>query len=224
MRQDYVATLYNEEERPKTTYPLLCTRYLVDRFLILPNSLLLDIGCGRGDFARGFLECGLRVEGVDISVFSIKENTNSGVTIKKANVFESRWPFPDNYADVIFSKSVIEHIHNPEIFMNETYRVLKPGGRIITMTPDWETCHTSFYNDFSHVQPYTVRGLRDLLRMSNFHDVITEQFYQLPIIWQYPMLKIVSSVLRRVLTPDPSINNKFIRWSLELMCLGTGIK
>lgn len=224
MQKDYVATLYNEAERPITTYPVQLASYLIERFKIPKNSLLLDVGCGRGDFSLGFMKNGLRVEGVDISDFAKKDLKKNGITLYMNDIIHDSWLFPDNYADVIFSKSVIEHIHDPNNFMKESYRVLKPGGRIIVMTPDWETVYKIFYDGHSHVQPYTKRGLKDLLRISGFRDIQTEQFYQLPIIWKYSFLKFFSSFLRRIMTPNTEIKNKFIRWSLELMCLGTGIK
>lgn len=224
MQKDYVATIYDEKERPKTIYPFLLARYLVDRFSIPAGSLLLDVGCGRGDFTFGFHENGLKTEGLDISEFSAQEFSKNKMKIYVTDIFYDPWPIPDNYADVVFSKSVLEHIHNPDHFMRETYRILKPGGRIITMTPDWETGYRIFYDDHTHVQPYTKRGLRDLLKMFNFHKVAVEQFYQLPVIWKYPVLKTISCTLRCIMPPNSNIKNKFIRWSLDLMCLGTGVK
>ena len=55
--------------------------------------------------------------------------------------------------DVIYSKSVIEHFYYPEKILKEAYRVLKPGGIIITLTPDWEFIYKSFYEDFTHRTP-----------------------------------------------------------------------
>ena len=53
------------------------------------------------------------------------------------------------------------------------------------MVPDWQSCMFIYYDDFTHVQPYTVTGLRDALRMFGFRDVESELFYQLPVVWKY---------------------------------------
>jgi SAM-dependent methyltransferase len=42
-----------------------------------------------------------------------------------------RWPFADGQFDVVFSSQVIEHLHNTRLFVEEAYRVLKPGGTAI---------------------------------------------------------------------------------------------
>ena len=47
-------------------------------------------------------------------------------------------PFPNDYFDAVFSKSVIEHITNTEHYIKEMRRVPKPGGRLVLMVPDWE--------------------------------------------------------------------------------------
>ena len=50
-----------------------------------------------------------------------------------------RLPFADNRFDLVFSKSVLEHIHKPRQYLAEIYRVLKPGGVFVALVPDWQT-------------------------------------------------------------------------------------
>ena len=108
--------------------------------------------------------------------------------------------------------------------LKESYRVLKQGGRIISMVPDWHTCMYIYYDDHTHVQPYTKTGLRDCLRIYGFKNVESEQFYQLPIVWKYPCVKIICRFLR-LLGPVKKVNkNKFYRFSRELILLASGIK
>ena len=46
------------------------------------------------------------------------------------NVEQDKWPFPDNYFDCIYSKSLMEHLEYPQKYLYEAKRVLKPGGKI----------------------------------------------------------------------------------------------
>jgi len=163
------------------------------------GDTLLDVGCGREEFTNGFRNLGLQVVGIDNK------------------------PFPAKEFNFVFSKSVIEHISDPDKFMKEIYKSLKPNGRVIIMTPDWQSQLYIFYNDPTHIHPYDKDGLKDLLRIYDFQGVSSEKFYQLPVVWKYPWLKIVSKILQ--IFPVKSIpKNKFIRWSRELMILATGIK
>lgn len=224
MNKDYVSVVYNETDRPKTDYPRQLAGHLASRFHLPKGAVIVDAGCGRGDFAAAFQDQGLSVLGLDQSPISARELQGAGIKVYQADVAAGAWPVPDGSADAVFSKSVIEHIHNPERFMKETYRVLKPGGRVITMTPDWESNMTIFYDDHTHVQPYTARALRKLLLMSGFREVTAEKFYQLPVYWRHPALNIVSRILQIFLQPNPDRKNKFFRWAVEPMCLASGVK
>lgn len=220
---NYLQVRYNKHTKPYTTYPLQMCRYLFERFGMKKGDKLLDIGCGRGDFTRAFKDLGLEVTGID------REKGDKAmledIDVRLSDDLENNpLPFGDETFEVVFSKSVIEHMRNPHNFMRETYRVLKSGGRVITMTPDWHSQMFIFYDDPTHLHPYTLTGLKDLLAMYGFKEPDAELFYQLPMVWKYPFLKIICRCLQ-LLGPVKKIHrNKFMRWSRELMILGAAIK
>ena len=106
--------------------------------------------------------------------------------------------------------------------MNEVYRVLKPGGLIITLVPDWESCYKIYYDDYTHKTPFTFLSFKHAIEMSGFNDVSVEKFRQLPIIWKYPYLKYLSIVISPFV--PVRTKNKFLRWSRELMLVSVGRK
>lgn len=219
---EYLNVVYNEKDKPYTEYPFQLCQYLFQRFNMEKGEKLLDIGCGRGDFSKGFKGAGLEVSCMDL------EESNSeilkGLEVKKLNFESDNFPFNNETFDIVFSKSVIEHLKNPENFIKESRRVLKPGGKIIIMTPDWQSSYLIFYNDYTHFHPYTELGIEDLLKIYGFKEIKTEKFYQLPILWKYPWLKIFSRILQFLGPVKRIYKNKFIRWSRELMILGYGEK
>lgn len=214
---DYVSVIF-DERRPRTNYPPKLASYLFTRFDI--GGKLLDIGCGRGESMEAFRELGVDCWGLDIADSAIKKQ------VKRVDVSREGFPFKDNTFDIVYHKSLIEHLYNPDNLMRETYRVLKPKGRVIILTPDWWSQLKVFYGDFTHCRPYDVGSLSDMLRVYGFWEVVTERFYQLPILWRYPSLKIFSKLLQMILsTPNARKSGiKFFRWSVELMVLGTGLK
>ena len=67
-------------------------------------------------------------------------------------------PFADNTIDCVISNAVLEHVTEPDLFVQEAYRVLKPGGIIITGVPFMQGFHAS-PNDFYR---WTDKGLAHL--------------------------------------------------------------
>ncbi len=213
----YIDTVYNKDVRPLTKYPDQLARYLVKRFGL--KGRLLDVGCGRGDFLYAFQNAGVSAIGVDgEKSFGRKD------VIGEIDLETGRLPFEDNSVDVVFNKSVMEHLHHPDNMLKECYRVLKSGGRIISMVPDWQSCMFIYYDDHTHVQPYTKSGLEDCLKIFGFAEVESELFYQLPVVWKYPMVKIICKFLQLFGRVKRVHKNKFYRFSKELMILATGKK
>lgn len=226
--KDYISVVYDESRTPRTDYPLKLATYLISRFSLRKGKKLLEIGCGRGEFLNSFLQLGLDCFGVDMSNYCTVNLNN--IKVKIVDISKNNLPYEDNYFDIVYHKSLIEHLYSPDQLMKETYRVLKPGGRVIILTPDWVSQMKVFYEDYTHSRPYDINSLRDLLQVYGFLRVETELFYQFPALWCHPSLKILSRFLRTIIsTPNArrltKISGiKFFRWSVELMVLGTGVK
>jgi ubiquinone/menaquinone biosynthesis C-methylase UbiE len=170
--KDYVSVIYDVNLRPLTTYPKELTRYLVNRFNMKQEAVLLDVGCGRGEFLQGFLEMGLCAHGLDQSSYA--RDISKIDNIKIINLELESFPYPDNTFDYVFSKSVIEHFYYPEKLMSEMYRVLKHDGVIITMCPSWEYNYKIYFEDYSHRTPFMKDSLRDLKIITGFRDVTSK--------------------------------------------------
>ncbi len=178
-KKDYVSIVYTEEERPFTKYPDQLAKYLGLRFDMKAGQKLLDVGCGRGDFLRGFIRYGLECYGVDQTTSAQKICPEA--EIKVADL-ERKLPYEDNTFDFVYSKSVIEHFYYPEKLAAEMYRVLRPGGLLIALTPDWEKVYQVFFKDYTHRTPFTSTSLNYFLKIHRFENVQVEQFRQLPIL------------------------------------------
>jgi SAM-dependent methyltransferase len=131
-------------------------------------------------------------------------------------------PYGDNEFDVIYSKSVIEHMLNPLNFVSESFRVLKPGGTLLVLTPDWEANYRTFFDDFTHVRPMSRRSMNLLLSMLDPKTLDIYRFRQLPITWKFPIVNLFCAVI----SPFIPVNTRkpFFRWSRELMLIGVAVK
>ena len=102
------------------------------------EGTIVEAGCGRANLLRNFPEFASRYVGFDFSPDVIAENAASlsgakFYTIKNPRVF----PVETSSAAVLFSTWVLEHCAYPCDFLDECARVVKKGGTLIILTPDF---------------------------------------------------------------------------------------
>lgn len=111
------------------------------RFMMLDTATrgrLLDVGCGGGRFLRRMQKRGWEVEGIDFDEqatrrvsekYGIKTYTGD---LAAANIAAASF-------DVITMSHTIEHLVDPEATLRECLRILRPGGRVVLVTPNPES-------------------------------------------------------------------------------------
>lgn len=163
-----------------------------------PTKSLLDVGAGKGAqaavFSRYFNISTIDRHGDAKDTF---ESLNIDANVVVGEIGEQPFPLPDHSFDIVFTKSVIEHVQDWEHFLSEIHRVLKPGGLVVVMTPNWNSQQVNFYDDPTHIRPYTLRTLDRVLRMTEFDDILIQDIYQLPFTWKLSLLKIIPWALRK---------------------------
>src|SRR4051812_8431707 len=212
---NYLDVRYSEQAKPYTGYPAQLTEHLSARYLAgYLGSKLLDLGSGRGEFLHGFARQGFDAVGIDRSRPSIPRFSEPVVV---ADYERAGLPFADGEFSVLFSKSVFEHIGDISSLLRECHRVLSPSGRMIALVPDWTAQWRHFYDDWTHVRPFTLNGLRECVACHGFQLREALGFRELPVLWQHPYLKPLADAA--ALLPTPFKKSKFVRFSKEWMLL-----
>ncbi len=98
---------------------------------------LLDVGCGRGDFAAGFIKHGWEVHGLDVSPSAVASARAAGVDAVTGTLEEVPWPAM-SFDVVLFSHS-LEHVHDPLGDLMCAHDLLRPGGVVAVAVPDWDS-------------------------------------------------------------------------------------
>jgi len=217
---DYIEVVYSTNNRPKTDYPDKLASHLFLKFEMQKGQKILEPGCGRGEFLNGFRKMGMDVYGCDLSS-QAGENLD-GIDVKQTDIENNSLPYDNNYFDVVYSKSFLEHLWSPDRYLKEAYRILKPGGKILTLVPDWEANYKIYFDDYTHRTPFTMVSLGDIYKMCNYEHVQIIKFRQLPIVWKLPSLNYFCKLISPFIPVRTT--NKFLRWSRELMLIGYGEK
>jgi SAM-dependent methyltransferase len=214
----YLKVVYDETSHPYTEYPAQLAAYLFQAFHLQPEMKLLEPGCGRGEFLREFRRLGLDCHGLDLSPEA--QAYTPQIPIVVCDIENETLPYDDGAFDVVYSKSLLEHLGEPQRFFQEARRVLKPGGLLLCLVPDWEANYKIYFDDFTHRTPFTTVSLADLYRMCDFQKVSVSKFRQLPIVWRYPALNYLCAAISPFV--PVRTKTKFLRWSRELMLVGSG--
>ena len=100
------------------------------------GGLILDVGCGRGEFCDYFLKQGYRAEGTDLSHAAVKYATEHypGAHFH-AVVAEDLLPARTAQFDMVFSSEVIEHLFDVGTYLMAINHLLKDGGTLVLTTP-----------------------------------------------------------------------------------------
>ena len=112
------------------------------KYLGMEGSLgkVLEIGCGTGYFTEALAGLASHVIAIDISdgmLYRARERmkTAKNVTIRKEDCHKTS--FPHATFDTIFMGSVFNVVDKPAEILREIRRILKPGGTLIIVNPDW---------------------------------------------------------------------------------------
>ncbi|NPV70665.1 MAG: class I SAM-dependent methyltransferase [Firmicutes bacterium] len=162
-------------------------RYAKVRRLVPAGSVLCDLGCGPdGRFLQALLDSGTisKGYGFDRNVDRVRErgemvlsplDLNSGIPLQGASI------------DCVTMLALLEHLSKPAAVIEDVFRVLKPGGRIILTTPS--PCSKALLEFLAfrlqlisaeeirdHKRYYSETDLRALLGDKSFTGVVYKRF------------------------------------------------
>jgi len=127
------------------------------------HGLILDVGCGSQPY-RSLIPANATYHGLDYS----GARTNFGYSMPETIYYEGdRWPIDETTVDVVLCTETLEHVPDPSAFLNEAFRCLKPGGRILLTVPFAARWHFIPHDYWR----FTPSGLQRLLGAAGFTDI-----------------------------------------------------
>jgi ubiquinone/menaquinone biosynthesis C-methylase UbiE len=151
------------------------------------QATVLDVGCGEGRFLKraSMIRSDLKLSGLDIDVYleSIKPQDLEGFALSDSN---KPLPFKEETFDFIHCSHIIEHLNQPFLFLKEVFRILKKNASVYIETPEAKTVFypslgttgsLNFYDDPTHIRPYTKESLRRLALQAGFKETDIKVFF-----------------------------------------------
>ena len=160
-----------ERIRKNELWQILCRDFL--QKYVFKNDTVVDVGAGNCEFINNIRA--QKKYAVDINR-DVKKKAARGVKVKIAPVKSLKNIFPKNSVNVIFMSNLLEHLDSKEdIFrlLNESFSVLKSGGRLLIMQPDISLVGSSYWDFFDHKVAITFASLSEVLMSLGFTIIAT---------------------------------------------------
>jgi SAM-dependent methyltransferase len=137
---------------------------------------LLDVGCGDGQSLEILADLGWSVSGVEVDPSAVAVARARGLDVRQGTLADAA--FAEDSFDLVTSSHVIEHVHDPADFLRQSLRVLRPGGGLVTVTPNAHAMllekHGASWLALDpprHLLLFTASSLETLARAVGFRDI-----------------------------------------------------
>jgi SAM-dependent methyltransferase len=137
---------------------------------------VLDIGCGSGHAMELLSSLGWDAVGVEFDPQAAEVGRSKGLTIFDGDV--SAQGFAGDSFDAVVLSHVIEHLPQPLATLREIHRLLKPGGRLVMLTPNADGLgHRRYGRDWMALDPprhlhiFTPESMAQIVRDAGFAAV-----------------------------------------------------
>jgi len=179
---EFISSRYKEHKLSKDDFRrIIAVRRILPKIPV--SSIFLDVGCYDGTIGSLLRPNGVTVIGLELS--------KNAALIAKGKIdeviicdVEESLPFRDNSCDLIYMGELIEHLFDPDYFLEEARRVLSLGGYLIVTTPNlaslgsrislllgrkpWMIEERIARDYAGHIRYYTVDTLRKLIEEHHF--------------------------------------------------------
>ena len=133
--------------------------------LVLSGKNILEIGCGSGALLQALKPHGpAGMVGIDLAPYPIDYGRKRySLDLRCCRLGEAS--FEKGTFDLVVMIDLVEHVENLPSFLREIGRVLRPGGEVFLLTPNYNayTVARSFwpclYKDFEHLQYFSPTSL-----------------------------------------------------------------
>lgn len=174
---EYYSHPHKKKSLVSLLYEKVKQRNLKYKFRIATSGLnrgvVLDIGCGSGDFMEFAKNKNWNVCGIEPNALA-RNYAEQKLKIQIFNSLESATPHKTSF-DVITLWHVLEHIENLNEQVEAIKKLLKPGGRVVIALPNPDSYDAKYYGKFwaaydvpRHLYHFRFKNIREFMSKHQF--------------------------------------------------------
>ena len=140
------------------------------------QGTLLEVGCGGGNHLLSMEKLGWSVKGIDIDPKAVQACQKLGLPAENATI--GQMADRNEKFDAVVMSHVIEHVHDPRKMIEDAYKLLKPGGQLVLITPNIESFSKFIFGSNwlaldppRHLVIFNMRSLKKLMSSVGFNTV-----------------------------------------------------
>lgn len=157
-------------------------RKFIEKITKGETKTLLDVGAGTGAFANTMHLAGWQVTGVEVDE-GARNIAKNKYQIDLHNVEQLQQLQPASY-QVITMWHVLEHVHDLHGYMQNFYKALKPGGKLIIAVPNYTSYDAQYYQQYwaaydvpRHLYHFSPKSM---LWLAQHHQFTIQQYKAMP--------------------------------------------
>lgn len=161
---EYHSTRLPHDSRRNVLWKTLCEARF-QRY-VRPSDTVLELGCGYCEFINN-IRCARKIAvdrwpGIADHLEPPAEAVVGEIT--RLDAVET------GSVDFVFASNTFEHLTRPDLAQSlaEVKRVLRRGGTLNIVQPNYRFCYAEYFDDYTHVTVYSDRSLRDFLGVNGF--------------------------------------------------------
>jgi ubiquinone/menaquinone biosynthesis C-methylase UbiE len=167
---NYYETRYTFDADRTKVWRAIC-QYL--QKYIKNGDTVLELGCGYADFINQIRA--KRKIAIDINISS-KKHCNKDVEFILSSV-TSQLSIEEESINAVFASNLLEHLSIEEVktLLLKIRNMLNYGGRLIIIQPNYKYSYKDYWDDYTHITPFTHISLTDLIGSSGFNIILTKK-------------------------------------------------
>jgi 2-polyprenyl-3-methyl-5-hydroxy-6-metoxy-1,4-benzoquinol methylase len=146
---------------------------------VADGAVILEVGCGQGEFALHLaqLHPQAEVRGIDVSTEGVRRANLAATTLGLPVHFAQRdltvpvvlGEEERGHASIAICSEVLEHVDEPDVLLRNAAEYLAPGCRLVITVPGGP--RSAFDRHIGHRRHFSARRLRSLLEANGFDQI-----------------------------------------------------